>query len=203
MFAQDQFAGQHVNCPECRTGNVIPQTSQPVEITPTDPGQEFSAARFNPKPRPPAEPDAIWRSIARFAVMATTSWLIFLMVMMLNQEDIAGFAVVFDIVLIAGLTFSRMQMRNGPFTVFLAAGLTVLLAMPLLSQLGFVFRLDPEQLKMFNAHHQPDQPELTLEMANTTIWMMCSLVGLVASAPIWIAGLKVAAAQRHRDARRK
>ncbi len=207
MFAQDQFAGQHVNCPECRTGNVIPQTSQPVEMTPSEPGQEFSPARLNPRPRAPAEPDAIWRSIARFAVMATTSWMIFLMVMMLGQEDIAGFAVVFDIVLIAGLTFSRMQMRTGPFTVFLAAGLTVALSMPLLSQLGYVFRISPEMLTEINKHIQPGQPEITMEIANAAVnanaWLYCSLFGLLASFPIWLAGLKVAAAQRLRDARRK
>jgi len=207
MFAQDQFAGQHVNCPECRTGNVIPHTSQPVEMTPSEPGGEFSTARLNPKPRPPTEPDAIWRSIARFSVMATTSWMIFLMVMMLGQEDIAGFAVVFDIVLIAGLTFSRMQMRNGPFTVFLAAGLTVALSMPLLSQLGFVYRITPELLTEINKHVQPGQPALTLEAANANVnanvWVVCSFIGLLASFPIWIAGMKVAAAQRLRDARRK
>lgn len=235
MFAQDQFAGQHVNCPECRAGNVIPQadgtavdpeskskgdggteTAPPRAETPEaraereaafdrlvrSPPESNPQSQSQPQSRSRPQSDAIWRSIARFAVMVSTSWMIFLLVMMFSQEDKAGFAIAFDILLIGGLSFSRMQMRTGPFPVFLTAALTVALSMPLLSQLGFGM-MDAESLKYVNTQRQPGQPEITMEVANTSLWILCSLAGLVVSAPIWLAGLKVAAAQRMRDSRRK
>ena len=223
MFAQDQFAGQHVNCPECRTGNVIPQadgtsvnpdTSKPdgraPESTPTRPDsldskadRDEAFARLLRAGRPPvAEPDAAWRTIARVAIMATTSWMILLMFIMLQKEDLPGYALFFDILLIGGLTFSRIQMRTGPYPVFLTAALTVAVSMPLLSQMGFSL-MDAAQVQSYNEHRQAGQLEISQELADRLAWMMCSFAGLIVSAPIWVAGLKVAAAQRQRDERKK
>lgn len=134
--------------------------------------------------------------------MISTSWMLLLLFRMLQNDDIPGFAVFFDILLIAGLTYSRVQMRNGPYPVFLTAALAVSVSMPLLSQLGF-FLENAEGLRRYNENRPPGQPEFTLEVVNTIFWIACSFAGLIVSAPIWLAGLKVATAQRRRDERRK
>ena len=140
---------------------------------------------------------SIWRIIARVATLAAIAWLMLLLIAILQQKDGSIFAALFDGLLIGGLLLSVVQMRNGPWHVFLVAALAVVVAMPLLSQLGFNM-LTPETFRMIQEQNKnkPELANFTAEQYEQGMWVMMSLAGMIVSIPIWIAALKVAVAQR-------
>jgi hypothetical protein len=140
-----------------------------------------------------------WRVLAMVATVATVCWLSLLTTATYQKSPQT--LVLFNVLLIVALVWNSRQMHRGPASVFLAAGLAIVLCMPLDALLGLTL-FDAEYLKEMQKLPQDQEwaSRVSVDQLNRVMCLLFAPVGFVVSIPIWIAMLKVTYLQRLRRA---
>ena len=138
---------------------------------------------------------AMWRGLS-VVVTGMASGVMLIMTMQALQQDTAAILTLFNVLLIVGMFWSMLQMKEGPAQVFISAALAVMLCMPINMLLGFP--IDDQVLKTFQEN--PQFKGITVD--EVRIWTCFSglFFGILFSIPLWVAALKVAAVQRLKTA---
>ncbi|HYF48257.1 MAG TPA: hypothetical protein VEJ63_02565, partial [Planctomycetota bacterium] len=143
----------------------------------------------------------IWRSFSIIVTSFTIGWLFYLSFTESFQSEPPWPAIIFNITLIYGLWRASREMKNGPHMMFIAAGIAIVLCMPLNLKLGMM-AVTPEMMDMLKKNASPGTPEMTAEQIRAFMLVLFTFAGAVFSIPLWITALKVAALQRLRAATR-
>ncbi|MEI6232289.1 MAG: hypothetical protein WCT04_04515 [Planctomycetota bacterium] len=142
--------------------------------------------------------DAVLRGASILATMLTTGWLslqtLNCIVLHLNPYSLTFLApwpvYVFNVLLIGGLFSLIRQMKSGPYHVFLAAAISIVICMPLDIALGFPVQ-GMEQV-MAEAKKQEFYKDWTLADFHTLFAFISAFVGSVISVPVWLTTLFLA-----------
>ena len=144
--------------------------------------------------------NSIWRGLSILVTMLTAGWLVLQTLNCLaleyspsvepNLARAPWTLYVFNVLLIGGLMTLTRQMKDGPYHVFLAAALAIVVCMPLDLALGF-----PMQGVEKSVEDVKKMGEMYKDWTTSnSYWFGASLfifTGLAISLPVWFTALKV------------